>query len=402
LGCKGGAYCHLGFFGGFMNVAGQNLAENNMSDSAGTIEKTASQKIVALVLSIMPWAIVGVLLYAGLFIKPTPVIEQVIPHAIDRRDILLGAAHVNDDTYLAAGNYGKIVISEDKGHTWAVQDSTIETHIQDIDSWDEQHAVAVGNLGRVVVTADGGATWKEVTAPKSDISNKLIRVHAYAGGEALAVGEMGMILRTTDYGNTWERLREEEDIFMNDIVRVDENTIMVSAEAREVTEYDGELAGENEEVLDATTGARISARIYKSVDNGQTWETIYTDSPNSFTAIKFRNAQDGVAVGLAGAIVATRDGGNTWTFYGSKVSGMTEHLMDVAWSEELNEWVGIGNKGKWMTFSPDMSDFDTQNLSTKDFTSHSEMALVGDGFIAVGETEGYMDLKTKTWTLLHE
>lgn len=359
-----------------MNVAGQNLAENNMSDSTGTIEKTASQKVIALILSIMPWAIVGVLLWAGLFVKPTAVIEKVVPHAIDRRDILLGVAHVNEDTYLAAGNYGKILISKDKGHNWTVQNSTItDTHFQDIDSWDEQHAVAVGNKGRVVVTADGGETWKEVQAPKSDVSNKLIRVHAYPNGEALAVGEMGMIIQSTDYGNTWRRLREEEDVFMNDIARVDENTLVVAAEF---------------------------GQAYKSVDNGETWETIYTDSPNSFTAIKFRNAQEGVAVGLAGVIVATYDAGSTWTLYDSAVSGMTEHLMDVAWSEEFNEWIGVANKGKWITFTPDMSKFDTRNLSTTDFTSHAELALVGGGFVAVGETEGYMDLKTKTWSLLHD
>lgn len=358
-----------------MNVAGQNLAENNMSASEDNVEKTAGQKIIALILSIMPWAIVAALLYAGLFIKPTPEIEEVIPHAIDRRDIILGVAHVEGDVFLAAGNYGKILITKDSGHNWTVQDSTIDTHFQDITVWDDKHAVAVGNFGRVVVTADGGETWKEVEAPKSDISNKLIRVHSYPNGEALAVGEMGMIIRSDDYGNTWKRLREEEDIFFNDVVRVDDQTIVIAAEF---------------------------GQIFRSQDNGETWETIYTDSANSFTSVDFRSPEAGVAVGLAGSIVATVDGGTTWTFYDTPVTGMSEHLMDVAWSENMNEWIGIGNKGKWITFSPTLTDFDTRNLSLKDFTSHAELALHDDGFLAVGETEGYMDLKTKTWSLLHD
>lgn len=368
-----------------MNVAGLGIA-----DEIEQKEKTAGQKLIALILSIMPWAIVGALLYAGLFIKQEPVIEQVTPHAIDRRDIILGVSHVEGDTFLAAGNYGKILISKDKGLNWELQNSTIDTHFQDVTTWDANHAVAVGNLGRVVVTDDGGNTWKEVDAPKSDVSNKLIRVHAYPNGEALAVGEMGTVIQSTDYGNTWSRLREEEDVFFNDIARVDENTIVIAAEF---------------------------GNIYRSTDNGETWETITTDSPNSFMAIDFRDALNGVAVGLAGAIVVTEDGGATWVYHDTSqpkplkesVAGLavgasesnTEHLMDVAWSATQNEWVVVGNKGRWMTFSAAIDAFDIRTLSDTDFTSHSELALTDDGFLAVGETEGYMDLKTRTWNLLH-
>ena len=49
----------------------------------------------------------------------------------------------------------KILITKDSGHNWSVQDSTIDTHFQDITVWDDKHAVAVGNFGRVVVTAAG-------------------------------------------------------------------------------------------------------------------------------------------------------------------------------------------------------------------------------------------------------
>jgi len=360
-----------------MNVAGQNLADKSTSESSGSTEKSAGQKLIALILSIMPWAIVGGLLYAGLFVKPTPVIEKVVPHAIDQRDILFGLTRVGEGEFIAVGNYGKIVKTTDTGHTWEVQKSPIDIHFQDIDSWDAERAVAVGNRGRVVVTSDGGKTWTEVEAPKSEVSNKLIRVHTYPNGEALAAGEMGMILQSTDYGKTWHRMRKEEDIFMNDVTRVTDQRIVVAAEF---------------------------GQLFKSEDNGETWEDLYTDSPNSFTAVKFRNPQEGVAVGLAGAIVATFDGGNTWTFYDRSVTGMPEHLMDVTWSEELNEWVGIGNKGKWITFSPDMKEFHTRNLSDKDFTSHAELELTedGKGFLAVGETEGFMDLENNKWELLHD
>ncbi len=362
------------FFGGVMNVAGQNFADKT-SDSMDEKEKTAGEKILTLLLSILPWAIVGVLLWAGIFVKPTATIEEVIPPAIDKRDNILGVSRVSSDVYWAAGNYGKILISKDQGKTWVNQVTPIETHLQDIASWDENRAVAVGNFGVTLMTEDGGNTWVEVESPKSDISNKLLRVHTYEGGEALAVGEMGMIIRTMDYGKTWTRLKEEHDIFLNDVVKIGDSTIIIAAEF---------------------------GQLFISRDNGATWEDVYTDSPNSFTGIEAKNDQEIVVIGLAGVIVATQDGGETWKMIEPSESGMTEHLMDIQWSEATNQWVSIGNKGKWMTFDSDLTNFAPQNLSDTDFTSHSELNLNGKGFMAVGETVGYMDLESNEWTILAE
>ena len=140
--------------------------------------------------------------------------------------------------------------------------------------------------------------------------------------------------------------------------------------------------------------------VFKSTDNGKTWKDTQTDSPNSFTAVAFRNPQEGVVVGLGGAIVATQDEGETWTYIDPKKSGMTEHLMDVDWSEETNQWVAVGNKGKWIKFSADMTQFNSSNMSATDLTSHTELVIDGSSFLAVGQTVGSMDIKSDEWTLL--
>jgi len=366
---------YVRFFGGVMNVAGQNLADNEASDSSGPEKKTAGQKFILRIVSILPWAIVGTLLYAGLFIKPTVIIEEVIPSPINVRDNIFGVAHVSGDTYLAAGNYGKILVTTDGGVTWADQETPISTHLMDISSWDENRSVAVGNMGEILVTEDGGKTWVAVESPKSDVANKLLKVHTYPDGEAWTVGEMGMILRSNDYGKTWIQMREEYDIFMNDIVKVDDNTLYVSAEY---------------------------GQFFKSVDDGQTWAEFFTDSPNSFAAIDARSPQEVVMVGLAGVVVGTMDGGETWTYISPEQSGMTEHMMDIQWSDEINKWVAIGNKGKWMTFNSGLTDFEPKDLSKTDFTSHSEMVIVGGKGLGVGATVGSLDLKTEAWTVLAE
>lgn len=366
-----------------MNNARKSLAAFGVSRSAGAVPQAAGRSFMSFVISLIPWAIVGGLLYAGLFIKPHAVIEEVIPPAVDKRDFILGVAKVDDKNFWAAGNYGKVILTADKGKNWVMQETPVDVHLQDIDAWSATRAVAVGNKGKAIITSDGGETWREAETPKSEISNKLIRVHAYPNGEALAVGEMGAVLQTKDYGNSWKRLRDESDVFLNDIVRVDSKTLLIAAEANPDTGF---------------------ARVIKTTDNGETWNEVYTDSPNSFMAIDCKEGgQECVTVGLAGAVAITKDGGESWEFVDQNVTGMQEHLMDVAWSENSNEWVAIGNKGKWMSISEDFTKFDTRNLSDKDFTSHSELELDGiGGFVAVGETEGYMNLKDKTWTMLHD
>jgi photosystem II stability/assembly factor-like uncharacterized protein len=355
-----------------MNMSDNNVAIERMSEAANANE-SGGQKMLKLIISIMPWAIVGTLLWAGIFVKPTAVIEEVVPPVINVRDNIFGLSHVNSDVYMAAGNYGKILISTDKGRTWKNQTSPVESHLQDITSWDENRSVAVGNDGVTLRTDDGGKTWLEVESPKSETANKLLRVHSYPDGEAWAVGEMGMILQSNDYGQTWTQMREEEDVFMNDIVRVDETTLFIAGEF---------------------------GLIFKSEDNGQTWKGTQTDSPNSFTAVAFRTPLEGVVVGLGGAIVSTHDGGAKWTYTDPEKSAMTEHLMDVDWSEETNEWVAVGNKGKWIKFPADLSSFSSKNLSNTDLTSHTELVIDGSTFLSVGQTVGSLDLKTDTWTLL--
>lgn len=356
-----------------------NMSENNTAIDQAPASTKANEsigtKISKLILSILPWAIVGTLLWAGIFVKPTAVIKEVTPPVINVRDNIFGVSKVNSDVYMAAGNYGKILISTDKGRTWKNQTSPVQSHLQDISSWDEERSIAVGNGGVTLMTEDGGHTWIEVESPKSDVANKLLRVHTYPHGEAWAVGEMGMILNSHDYGKTWNQMREEEDVFMNDIVRVDDTTLYIAGEF---------------------------GLIFKSTDNGKTWKDTQTDSPNSFTSVAFRSPTEGVVVGLGGAIVATHDGGETWTYIDPKKSGMTEHLMDVDWSEAMNQWIAVGNKGKWIKFSADMSNFASRNLSDTDLTSHTELVLDGSTFLAVGQTLGEMDLVTDTWTLLHD
>ncbi|MBL4836547.1 MAG: hypothetical protein JKY34_03130 [Kordiimonadaceae bacterium] len=309
----------------------------------------------------------------GYIVKPHTVVQVVIPPAIEKRDNIYGISVVTPQQMWLAGNYGKILLSTDSGKSWVRQTTPTQNHLQDISAWDETNAVAVGNGGIILITDNAGATWTEVEAPKSEIANKLISIHTYENGEAWAVGELGMILLSKDRGKSWTRMREEEDVIMNDLFKLDDNNIFV------VGEY---------------------GRLFRSRDGGKTWNDRYTESPSSLTAIDFHTAENGIIVGLDGVILATHDAGETWSLIGDKVSGISEHLMDVQWSGQIQQWVAVGNKGKWIKLSGDLDKFYPNQLSKTDLSSHTELAFVEGGFITVGANVGFMDYGSDQFTEL--
>lgn len=107
------------------------------------------------VVSSVPWMIIGGLLWAGLFIKPQPVGGTVQPPVLERRDHYYGIAPAPGGGVWVAGTGGKIVAIDAQAHARVLATPTDQT-LQDIAVWDDRHAVAVGNDGVILITADGG------------------------------------------------------------------------------------------------------------------------------------------------------------------------------------------------------------------------------------------------------
>lgn len=270
------------------------------------------QRLLSAMTSALPVVIIGGLLYAGFFVKPQVSTVGVQPPVIEKRDRFYGLATPTDEVVWAAGNHGKIVLSQDAGKSWTPQPTGVDVHLQSIASWDAQRAVAVGNGGVVIVTADGGLTWSKASMPDGVGGTKLLRVRAFAAGKAWAVGEMGTVLATHDYGANWTVGSAAEDVAWNDVYFVGDT---------------GWIVGE-------------FGRMRVTRDGGAHWQPVEAPVGSSLSAVGFRNEREGVAVGTEGLIVATRDGGANWQIL-PKVTG--EHLYDVRW--DGTRWVAVGDKG---------------------------------------------------------
>lgn len=326
-----------------------------------------SARVFSMLSSVAPLAIIGGLLYAGLFIKPEGSAQAVPRPAFERGDRLYGLAVQPGGKTWLVGRNGKILSSADHSN-WQYVPSPVNVALQDLAIWDDKHAVAVGDDGVVITSHDGGQSWQQVDVPKAKVANKLMRVKASSYGQAWAVGEGGVVLKTTDRGEHWALARDEEDIAWNDVFLKDGR---------------GWIVGEH-------------GRILVSNDAGNTWREVKSPVKSSLMAVAFRNAQEGVAVGLDGVVIVSSDGGQTWqerSFTspdraGDGVErtagdvgkvyerGRADHLLCVLW--DGRRWIAGGTKGVIVVGDADGTRWQGRRLSEKDRNWYSAAAVQGE------------------------
>lgn len=315
--------------------------------------------VVTAITSVLPLAIIGGLLYAGLFVKAEAVVQRVEPSAIERRDRFYGISVAAPEVVWAAGSAGKIVRSEDGGKSWIRQVSNTEVNLQGIASWDAQNAVVVGNGGVILFTRDGGAHWEPASVPATDNPNKLVRVRIF-GETAWAVGEFHALLRSDDRGATWQRVLPEEDRAWNDVTFVGQR---------------GWLVGE-------------FGSLMKSEDGGANWSPVAAtegEEGPSLMGIAFRDDDHGVAVGLSGTVLATSDGGTSWT----RMPPFTrEHLYAVMWDGD--RWLAVGDKGVIARGSAAGDKWEAGRASDGDVSWRTQVVRDGDRYYLCGSNLGVL------------
>ncbi len=119
----------------------------------------------------------------------------------------------------------------------------------------------------------------------------------------------GTVLKTTDGGNSWSRPW----------------TPGISTNL-----YDVEMVS-----MDTVFTAGISGEIFRSTDEGESFQEMTTPTSEYLYGLEFINSQIGFAVGFNGVILKTTDGGTTWEI---KTSGTSSRLFDI---EFVNETTGF-------------------------------------------------------------
>ncbi|WP_296277333.1 YCF48-related protein [Pseudomonas sp. UBA7530] len=143
-----------------------------------------------------------------------------------------------------------------------------------------ERLVAVGQRGHILYSDDAGERWQQAAVP---VSADLNAVHFPTAEQGWAVGNDGVILHSNDAGATWSKQLDGRAI---GALLVKHYGALASAEP----------ADEQWPLLVAE-GERLTA-------DG-------ADKP--FLDVWFADTQRGYAVGVFNLILATRDGGQSWT-----------------------------------------------------------------------------------------
>lgn len=184
------------------------------------------------------------------------------------------------------GERGHIMLSDDKGHTWTQAESvpTRETLTAAYFA-DEKRGWAVGHQAVILRTSDGGQTWQKIfSAP--ELNQPLLDIWFRDDRHGIAIGAYGYFLETSDAGDTWNsRYISEDDWHLNSIDRMDNGKLFIAAE---------------------------SGKVYRSEDDGKTWESLTTPYQGSFHGLIPVGGNSLIIFGLRGHIFRTDDAGDSW------------------------------------------------------------------------------------------
>jgi photosystem II stability/assembly factor-like uncharacterized protein len=217
------------------------------------------------------------------------------------RDKLYDVHFVTPTEALVVGYPGLILRSTDAGATWTRRKlETLEPFFS-VDFSDKDNGWIVGRSGLIFATTDGGKNW---TKQESGVTEALFDVDFWDAKHGVAVGNFGTILKTNDGGATWNAKVFE---------------LMSSAAINGVRltgPESGYIVGEypiwETELTEDVTVDQIS-NLFKTSDDGVTWERIDTTTPKALYQVLFLDELNGYAVGAKGTLIRTVDGGATWT-----------------------------------------------------------------------------------------
>lgn len=274
--------------------------------------------------------------------------------------ILYGVHFLADGrTGFAVGALGKLVRTLDAGGTWVTLTSGASTDLNSIWFSSPSTGWIAGNAGVVLKSTNGGGAWVRDLGVNASEHLKCIRFVDVNHG--WAVGTSGVVLRTANGGASWTRTHPT-GVTLNSVSFSDtSNGWAVGQNGTILGTHDG---GRSWYIVQpAVTGLTLNAawrhsntRAWGGGATGARVSTVATPDSLAWSSGTFGAQYDirglqmmadsltGYATGwnAGGAILKTTDGGVTWT---PQLSNSTPGLNGVYFVDGLRGWA-VGDAGK--------------------------------------------------------
>lgn len=302
----------------------------------------------------------------------------------DTRNAVLHASTPHDRLYsvifegdrgLAVGESGLIKTSTDGGKTWTVDAPPTNLAMIDVAS-NGQRTIAVGQMGLILVR-DGNGPWKKV---ESGTTRRLLQVDINKNGLAFIAGSFGVLLKSTDGGETWASAAP------NWATLYDAGEGDFAAVRDEPTNYIVKVNDDGSVIVGGEYG-----QLMRSPDGGGCWDIVYRhpseggDAAPTLFSMDIRPDGVGYAVGQAGLIVRTQNGGLSWAHLPEATGGS---LFAVASTPDghvvaVGQRVGLHSRDGGATWS----SLKVLDIALNWYTSVTHVASAQAGeMIAVGHS----------------
>ena len=254
---------------------------------------------------------------------------------------------------VAVGERGVVLYSDDQGQKWHSLRSPVTRTLTALAFANDREGAAVGHGGALLHTVDGGLSWQAVEADSGGES--LLGVAAIGDRQLLAWGAFGLVLASGDGGASWERrmiLGEDFDRHIAQILQTQGQLLLV---------------GE-------------SGTLARSLDQGQTWQTLESPYEGSFFGALQTRAGALLAYGMRGNVWRSTDEGQTW----SKAQTGTTLGINSALQLASGRILALGNGGLLLASDDDGVSFRALNNASKASLAQG-VQLPNGQTLAVGE-----------------
>ncbi|MDZ4381171.1 MAG: YCF48-related protein [Parvibaculum sp.] len=257
-------------------------------------------------------------------------VEYAVPSDLAAESLLLDATYAGD-RLVAVGEFGHVVLSDDRGVTWHQAKSVpTQSTLTGVTFVNKDLGFAVGHDATVIRTADGGETWDLVY---NDSESEMAFMTVYFENEkrGFAMGAFSFIVETNDGGETWEERSLSDglldDYHLNKLFSDKDGDLFISAEFGVVyhstdkgrtfnriqTQYEGSFWGGFGMSDGSVMVFGMRGNAFRSWDKGQTWEKVETGTDKSIAGGVQLGSGKIVLVGLQGYVGYSDNGGQSFT-----------------------------------------------------------------------------------------
>ena len=177
---------------------------------------------------------------------------------------------ITDDTVMVVGNNGTIIRTLDGGNQWTAVTSPVTENLNEVQFANPSAGYIIGNQGIILKSVDAGATWQ---ALNTGISADLLSLYVVSADTVYVGGSGGMIIKTVDGGSNWTIINFPFTNSVWDLEKPSFSALYV------ITEPDS---------------TNQTARLYKSTDEGISWDTLVFNYYPAFRLLKFYNENEAI------------------------------------------------------------------------------------------------------------